>query len=146
MTYNTEVFMEKSTNKKKTLAQVAADKKAKAAAAAARASVISKAVSGHQSVSFMEFVREQGVVGLAIGLVLGSSVKELVDTIVKSFIDPLISIVVPNADSLATAKVTLGGKDFLWGLFLSVIIRFLSIALVVYFVAMRFAKFDKKKA
>jgi large conductance mechanosensitive channel len=138
--------MEKSTNKKKTLAQVAADKKAKAAAAAARASVISKAVSGHQSVSFMEFVREQGVVGLAIGLVLGSSVKELVDTIVKSFIDPLISIVVPNADSLATAKVTLGGKDFLWGLFLSVIIRFLSIALVVYFVAMRFAKFDKKKA
>lgn len=141
--------MEKETNSREKITQLAATNKAKAAAAkaaaTARANALKETAAGNQAVSFMEFVREQGVVGLAIGLVLGSSVKELVDTIVKAFIDPLIAIVVPGADSLATAKVTLGGKDFLWGLFLSVVIRFISIAVVIYFVAMRFAKFDKKK-
>jgi len=95
---------------------------------------------------FTGFIREQGVVGLAVGLVLGTAVKEVVDTIVKAFIDPLVGLIVPNATSLATAKFTVDGKDFLWGLFVSVLIRFVAIAAVVYFVAQKFVeKFDRKK-
>jgi large conductance mechanosensitive channel len=96
---------------------------------------------------FVEFVREQGVVGLAIGLVIGTSVKELVDSLVKSFIDPLIGLFVPNVDSLPAAKFSINGQDFMWGAFVSVLIRFIAIAAVIYFVlrSMKLDKLDRKK-
>ena len=35
-----------------------------------------------QFAGFMEFIREQGVVGLAIGLIMGIAVKDVVDGLI----------------------------------------------------------------
>ncbi len=108
-------------------------------------------MKGHLS-GFMTFVREQGVVGLAVGLVLGTQVKTLVDQIVASFLNPLLGLILPGGGTLAqkTFSLTLFGKtaDFGYGAFIAVLISFLAVAAVVYFIVkgLRLDKIDKKKA
>lgn len=109
-----------------------------------------RTVKGHLS-GFLTFVREQGVVGLAIGLVLGAQVKVLVDQVVLSFINPLIGLLLPGEGSLVEKSfaLSLNGKtqDFLWGAFASQLISFMTVAAIVYFVfkALHLEKLDKKK-
>lgn len=100
---------------------------------------------------FMGFIREQGVVGLAVGLVLGTQVKTLVDQIVTSFINPLLGLILPGGGNLAqkTFSLTISGKtaDFGYGAFLAVFISFVTVAGVVYFAVkgLKLDKLDKKK-
>ena len=110
--------------------------------AAARAKARSKAKkvqakSRSQLDDFLDFIRRQGVVGLAIGLVLGIQVKALVDQIVASFINPIIGLVLPGTGGLAEKTFTLsaGHKSavFAYGAFISVLISFLTVAALVYF-------------
>ena len=41
---------------------------------------------------FMDFVREQGVVGLAIGLAVGTQAAILVKDMIKAIVDPIIGL------------------------------------------------------
>lgn len=101
---------------------------------------------------FTDFVREQGVVGLAVGFVLGSQVKTLVDQLVASFINPLLGLLLPGKGNLSTKafSLTLRGKTghFEYGAFLFQLITFLIVAIVVYLIVHRLKldRLDKKKA
>jgi large conductance mechanosensitive channel len=100
---------------------------------------------------FFDFLREQSVVGLAIGLVLGTQAKVLVDQLILSFFNPLIGLLLPGKGTLAdkTATVSLGGKtaEFGWGAFVVSVLTFVIVAAVVFYVfkGLRLDKFDKKK-
>ena len=39
---------------------------------------------------FLDFIREQGVVGLAVGFILGGAVSKLVASLVNDLINPLL--------------------------------------------------------
>lgn len=97
---------------------------------------------------FVDFVRQQGVIGLAVGLVLGTAAKEVVDAIVNSFVNPLLGLVLPQTDNLVDAAFSIGGSRFTYGVFLNVLIKFLSVAAVIYFIVhgLKLDKIDKKKA
>lgn len=41
---------------------------------------------------FMNFVREQGVVGLAVGFILGGAVAKMVTALVTDLLNPLIGL------------------------------------------------------
>lgn len=82
---------------------------------------------------FMDFIRKQGVVGLAVGFVLGGAVSKVVTALVTDIINPLLGILIGRTEGLKEAKLTFAGVDILWGDFLSVTIDFLVIALVVYY-------------
>lgn len=100
---------------------------------------------------FTDFVREQGVVGLAVGFVLGTQVKTLVDQLVSSFINPLLGLLLPGKGSLSDKAFALSfnGKtqDFRWGAFVFQLITFIIVAAVVYVIVHRLKldKLDKKK-
>lgn len=100
---------------------------------------------------FVNFVREQGVVGLAVGIVLGTQVKVLVDQIVSSFVNPLLGLALPGNGSLPEKVFYLRfngkGEDFYWGAFLSQLISFLAVAAIVYLVVhqLKLDKLDRKK-
>lgn len=81
---------------------------------------------------FMDFIRTQGVVGLAVGFILGGAVSKVVAALVTDVINPLLGIALGTAEGLQTATLTLGPVAILLGHFVSVIIDFLVIALVVY--------------
>ena len=40
---------------------------------------------------FIAFIREQGVVGLAVGFILGGAIAKMVTSLVNDMINPLIS-------------------------------------------------------
>ena len=44
-------------------------------------------------VGFIEFVRERGIVGLALGFVLGGAVQKFVTSFVNDIITPAIGII-----------------------------------------------------
>jgi large conductance mechanosensitive channel len=100
---------------------------------------------------FLEFIRKNGVVGLAIGFILGVQAKAVVDQMSASFINPLLGLVVGTGDGLTNKKfaLTLGTKTavFNWGAFLYSLINFVIIAFIVYLVFkwLRLEKLEKQK-
>lgn len=93
---------------------------------------------------FIDFVKEQGVVGLAIGFILGGAVTKVVAALVTDIINPLIGLVLGNAAGLKEMSVSVGGATLMIGDFISILIDFIVIALVVY-IAVKTMKLDKKK-
>ena len=91
---------------------------------------------------FIDFVREQGVVGLAVGFILGGAVSKVVSALVTDIINPLISAALGSVGGLKTASLALGSAEILYGDMVSVLIDFLVIALVIYF-GMKFLRLDK---
>lgn len=79
---------------------------------------------------FLDFVRERGVMGLAIGFVLGSAVQKVVTAFVNDIVNPFVGILLGRADGLKTFAV----GNFLIGDFISVSIDFLILAFIVYFI------------
>lgn len=99
---------------------------------------------------FIEFVREKGVLGLAIGIITGGAVTKLVNSIVENLVNPLIGAITGAAGNLNELAYTVPLTDitFKWGAFLSSLIDFFAIVAVVYFVFMKtpiLSKLDKKK-
>lgn len=97
---------------------------------------------------FINFVRSQGVVGLAVGFILGGAVSKVISSLVEDIINPLLSVVLGATDGLAHLVLTIGSIDVKYGHFLTVFIDFVVIAFVVYFVVtgLGLDRLDKKKS
>lgn len=96
---------------------------------------------------FIGFIREQGVVGLAVGFILGGAVSKVVTAIVTDLINPLLGLALGAVGGLKTASFGVGSAQILYGDFISVVIDFLVVAMVVYFgvKGLGLDKLDKKK-
>jgi len=95
---------------------------------------------------FVAFLRKQGVVGLAVGFILGGAVSKLVSALVQDLINPLIGVFLGSAETLVEVTWQLGTATIGIGHFLTVLIDFAVIAAVVYFVfkGLGLDKLDKK--
>ncbi len=97
---------------------------------------------------FINFIREKGVLGLAVGIIMGGAVTKLVTSIVENLINPLIGAVTGAAGNLSTLAYTLPLTDitFKYGAFISSWIDFVAVLAVVYFVFVKspINKIDKK--
>lgn len=82
---------------------------------------------------FINFIREQGIVGLAVGFILGGAVSKVVAALVSDIINPLLGAALGTTKELKTASFDIGAVRILYGDFISVIIDFLVIALVIYY-------------
>ncbi|MDO9371348.1 MAG: MscL family protein [Gammaproteobacteria bacterium] len=82
---------------------------------------------------FIDFIKKQGVAGLAVGFILGGAVSKVVTALITDVVNPLLGIALGAAKGLESATVALGPVEILLGHFVSVMIDFLVIALVVYF-------------
>jgi len=89
-------------------------------------------------IDFLDFIRAQGVVGLAIGFVLGGAVAKVVAAIVSDLVAPLIGLILGSAKGLE--EIVLG--PFKIGNLISVCIDSLAVALVVY-LAVKWLGLDK---
>lgn len=100
---------------------------------------------------FLDFVREQGVVGLAIGLAVGTQAAILVKDMVGALIDPIIGLIIGNPKGLQAAQwhVTVAGREatFALGQLVYSLIVFMAVCLVIYLVVhgLKLDKLDKKK-
>jgi large conductance mechanosensitive channel len=142
--------MEKNT---KTAKKAATNARTKARAARvksrAHAQKISAAPKGKLD-GFVDFMREKGVVGLAIGLAIGTAASGLVTQIVNAVVVPLVGLIV-GKEGLAglNTTITIGDRSemFAFGTLIEALIKFIAIAAVIYFVVLglKLDRFDKKK-
>lgn len=97
---------------------------------------------------FIEFIREQGVMGLAVGFILGGAVSKVVTALVTDVINPLVGMMLGAAGNLKEASFGIGSARILYGDLISTFIDFVIIALVVYVGVrvLRLDKLDKPKA
>ena len=94
---------------------------------------------------FMDFIRTQGVVGLAVGFILGGAVSKMVTSLVDNIINPLVGAALGKVD-LVDKAFRIGGVSLKYGAFISTLVDFVIIAAVVYFgvKALSLDKLDKK--
>ena len=97
--------------------------------------------------NFIAFIREQGVVGLAVGFILGGAVSKVVSALVTDIINPLLGIPLGAAKGLDSASFQIGSAQILYGDLITVLIDFIVVALVVYIGVkiLGIDKLDKKK-
>lgn len=96
---------------------------------------------------FINFIKEQGVVGLAVGFILGGAVSKVVASLVTDLINPILGLIIGATGSLKDAYLKIGPVKLMWGSFISALIDFVVIALVVYLGVkiLKLDKLDKKK-
>lgn len=93
--------------------------------------------------NFIQFIREQGVVGLAIGFILGGAVGKVVTSLVNDILMPVIAIALGSVDGLKS----LAYMGVNYGSFAATVVDFIIIAAVIYFVFKRLGldKLDRPK-
>ena len=96
---------------------------------------------------FITFIREQGVMGLAVGFILGGAVSKVVTSLVNDLINPIVGIFLGRAGELKKIFFQIGPAKLMWGSFVNSFIDFAIISLVVYFgvKGLGLDKLDKKK-
>ncbi|MEK7642133.1 MAG: MscL family protein [Patescibacteria group bacterium] len=97
---------------------------------------------------FIEFVRTQGAIGLAVGFILGKAVSDVVASIVNDLINPIIGIALGRFGDLSLLSFHVLSANITYGKFISVLINFVIVAAVVYFGVkkLKLDRLDKPKA
>ncbi|MBS3922016.1 MAG: MscL family protein [Nitrosarchaeum sp.] len=103
---------------------------------------------------FMAFLKNFGIIGLAIAFIIGAAASKLVTALVNDLINPIVGLVLPSGDlkSLETEITnTASGaiSVFKYGDFIAHLIDFAIIALIVFILYKVLSKFklvdDKTK-
>jgi large conductance mechanosensitive channel len=91
---------------------------------------------------FQEFLEEYKAMGLAIGFMIGAALTTLIQSLVNDIIMPLLAPIMAATD-WKSASLTIGPFVLKWGSFLSALINFILIAIVVFLIA-KFILKEKK--
>ncbi|MCQ2522314.1 MAG: large conductance mechanosensitive channel protein MscL [Lachnospiraceae bacterium] len=88
---------------------------------------------------FKEFALKGNVMSLAVGVIIGGAFQSIVTSLTNSFINPLIALVTGGAKTdeagnpiFVGGKWTINGVDFDYGAFLSAVINFIIMALILF--------------
>lgn len=81
---------------------------------------------------FKAFALKGNVVDLAVAVILGTAFSKVIDSMVADIIMPIIGIFGGNPD-FTTNKFKINGSEFGWGNFITAVIAFLIVALVLFF-------------
>ncbi len=88
---------------------------------------------------FMAFLKQYGVIGLAIAVVIGGKLNSVVDAIVKELLMPILGLVIPGGDWRQLA-VTIGSTKFGIGPVLAALVDFLIVAFVIFYISKKLSK------
>jgi large conductance mechanosensitive channel len=100
---------------------------------------------------FREFLLKTNAMALAVGVIIGFALGNVVDSLVNDLIMPPVGVVLGGVDfsklviKLKDATTDAAGKavpevDIRWGNFINVVIAFVVIAFVVYWISKMFIK------
>ena len=106
-------------------------------------STLGKGAEGF-SKEFMDFLYKYQVIGLAVAFVIGTAATKLVNSTVTDIIMPIVGAVTPSGNWQA-ATLQIGTLKFLIGDYVSAIIDFIIIALVIFLAVKYVMKGDTSK-
>ena len=83
---------------------------------------------------FVEFLKQYGVIGLAIAVIIGGKANAMVTAFVDGILMPIVGALVPGGE-WRTATMNVGSIKFLLGPLLGAVIDFVIVAALVYVIA-----------
>ncbi len=88
---------------------------------------------------FKEFALKGNVMDMAVGVIVGAAFGNIVSSLTDNFINPLIAVITGGAKKdengvmqLVGGKFSINGIDFNYGAFLSSVLNFMIIALILF--------------
>ena len=81
---------------------------------------------------FKEFALKGNVMDMAVGVIIGAAFGNIVTALTESFINPLIQAITGNDEVKVGGTFEINGAVFNYGAFISAIINFLIIALILF--------------
>lgn len=96
---------------------------------------------------FKDFINKGNILGIAVGFVMGAAFTAVVTALVDNVIMPITAIPFgkPNFDEALI--LTVNGAEIRFGSFLTALVTFLLVALVIFFIVKAYAKaFDQDVA
>ncbi|MDR3052315.1 MAG: large conductance mechanosensitive channel protein MscL [Coriobacteriales bacterium] len=97
---------------------------------------------------FKDFIARGNVLDLAVAVIMGGAFTAIINSLVGDLVTPLLSLITGGTD-FATLVVRLGTDDHAaqiqYGLFISAVINFLLVSLVIFFLVKTVNKLSRKK-
>jgi large conductance mechanosensitive channel len=84
---------------------------------------------------FKAFLKEYGVIGLALGVIIGGKAGDLVKAVVDGLLMPVVGMLLPSGD---WQKLVVG--PFQIGIVLAALVQFVVVAYFVFFISKKFLK------
>ena len=91
---------------------------------------------------FLDFLKQYGVIGLAIAVIIGGKLNALIGTMVDGILMPIITFFIPGG-TWRTATLDVGPFHFLLGPFFGALVDFLVVAWIVFYFAKKILKEEK---
>lgn len=88
---------------------------------------------------FMTFLKNYGVIGLAIAVIIGGKANAMVSALVEGLLMPLVTAFLPGGE-WREAAFTMGDITLTWGPFLGAVIDFVIVAWIVFLFAKKVMK------
>ncbi len=92
---------------------------------------------------FLAFLKEYKVVSLAIAFIIGTAATNLVDSLVKNILLPLLAPL-QSAETWDKAVIAVGPITLTYGAFLDELINFIILAFLIFLLARHVLKLEKK--
>lgn len=93
---------------------------------------------------FKAFITKGNVLDLAVGVVIGAAFTAIVTSLVDDLINPLIGLIVGGVN-FSGLSVGVGDAQFMYGNFITAIIKFLIVAWVVFLIVKAVNRMMPKK-
>ena len=81
---------------------------------------------------FKEFISRGSVMDMAVGIIIGGAFTAIVTSLVDDIISPLLGLI--GGQNFDTLSVTINGSTLFYGKFITAIINFLLVALVLFLI------------
>lgn len=93
---------------------------------------------------FKEFISRGNVVDMAVGVIIGGAFTAIVNSLVNDLITPLLGLITGGMD-FSRLSFGIGEAQFCYGSFISAVINFLLIALVLFLLVKGINRLHRKK-
>jgi large conductance mechanosensitive channel len=87
---------------------------------------------------FKAFAFKGNVVDLAVGVIIGGAFGNIVASLVKNIIMPLVGVLMPGEHGYLDWKMPINGKEIPYGLFIGDVLNFLIVALALFIFIVKF--------
>jgi len=87
---------------------------------------------------FQQFAFKGNLIDLAVAVIVGSAFGQLVSSLVKNVLMPLIGVLLPGQQGYQAWKWVILGHEVPFGLFLGELVNFLLVTLAVFFFVVKF--------
>ncbi len=94
--------------------------------------------------AFKEFINRGNMIDLAVGIVIGAAFSQVVNSLVKDIITPIIGVAMGGIDFSGQA-IKIGAATITWGNFVQAIINFLIVAIALFLIVQVYNRFKRKE-